>query len=62
MKPHLKSVNGQLVIAERQPQRESAIDAARRRFGQQFAHEPHSSWKPRSTPLLTAWLQTRGRG
>lgn len=61
MKPHLKSVNGQLVVAERQP-RESVIDAARRRFGQQFAHESGSKWQPKAVPVLTAWLQQRGRG
>lgn len=62
MKPHLKSVNGQLIVAERQPGRESAIDAARRRFGTKFAHEPGSTWKPRSTRLLTEWLAKRVTG
>lgn len=41
--------------------RESPVEAARRRFGQPFAHEPNARWKPRSTPLLIEWLQRKGK-
>lgn len=41
--------------------REARIDQARERFGQRFAHEPGATWKPRQTPVLTEWLQKRGK-
>lgn len=39
------------------------LASARAKFGRPFAHEPggHEFWKPRAIPLLTEWLQTRGR-
>jgi len=33
---------------------------ARERHGKPFAYETGSGWKPRSVPLLTEWLQSRG--
>ena len=36
------------------------VERARQRFGKQFAHEPGAKWKPRSTPLLTEWMQSKG--
>jgi hypothetical protein len=35
---------------------------ARVRFGQPFGHQPGSTWKPHEVPVLTAWLQSRGKG
>lgn len=49
MKPHFKIIAGR-------PVSESKIDAARRKFGQPFAHEPNATWKPRSTFYLSEWL------
>lgn len=60
-KPHLRSINGQLVEAPRAG-RETPIEAARRRFGRAFAHEKGSSWEPKSTRLLTEWLAKRVTG
>ena len=37
------------------------VARARERFGQAFAHQPGSTWRPRSTPLLNDWLATRNR-
>lgn len=34
---------------------------ARVRHGKPFAYETGSSWKPRSVPLLTEWMQSRGK-
>jgi len=34
---------------------------ARERHGKPFAYEAGSNWKPRQVPLLTEWLQSRGR-
>ena len=34
---------------------------ARERHGKPFAYETGSGWKPRQVPLLTEWLQSRGR-
>ena len=59
MKPHLQIIAGRPV--EMDPRRR-AVDEARRRFGQPFAFEPGSRWKPRETPLLTEWMATRTRG
>lgn len=33
---------------------------ARGRHGKPFSFEPGSTWKPHDTPVLTAWLQSRG--
>lgn len=55
-KPHLRIIAGRPVTVDR---RESAIEAARRRFGRPFAHEPGSDWKPRQQPLLIEWLASR---
>ena len=57
-KPHLKFVDGRPVEAAK---RETPVEAARRRFKQPFAHEPGATWKPRTTPLLIEWLQTKGK-
>ncbi len=35
---------------------------ARERHGKPFAYETGSGWKPRSVPLLTEWMQSRGKG
>ncbi|CAB4151190.1 hypothetical protein UFOVP938_41 [uncultured Caudovirales phage] len=37
------------------------VTIARQRHGKPFAYESGSNWKPRSVPLLTEWLQGRGR-
>ena len=37
------------------------VTIARQRHGKPFAYESGSNWKPRSVPLLTEWLQSRGR-
>lgn len=55
-KPHLRIVEGKTVRSER---RESAVEAARRRHGKPFAHEAGSTFKPRSTRLLTEWMASR---
>jgi hypothetical protein len=34
---------------------------ARQRHGKPFAFESGAAWKPRQVPLLTEWLQSRGR-
>ena len=39
------------------PADESPVDRARRRFGQKFAHEPGSKWRPHSEFYLTRWLK-----
>lgn len=39
----------------------SKVDIARERFGQRFAHEPGATWKPRTVPVLTEWMQSRGK-
>lgn len=39
----------------------SRLEIARQRFGRPFAHEPGTRWKPRATPVLTEWMQQRGR-
>lgn len=57
-KPHFTLVANRPVQVER---RETPIEAARRRFGKAFAHESGATWKPRTTPLLIEWLQTKGK-
>jgi hypothetical protein len=37
-----------------------AILKARERHGKPFSFESGSSWKPHDTPVLTAWLQSKG--
>lgn len=59
-KPHLKLVGGQLIEVERDLT--PAMQEARRKFGKPFAIEPGSTWKPRSTRLLTEWLSKRVNG
>lgn len=51
-------VDGQIVSVR---VKETPIEAARRRFGQPFAHQTGSTWKPRAVPLLVEWMQSRGR-
>ena len=41
--------------------REEKILQARERHGKPFAHEAGSEWKPRAIPVLTDWLQKKGR-
>lgn len=54
-KPRIK-----LQAVSAQPAR-SRVDEARIRFGGPFAHEPQTRWKPRAVPVLTEWMQSRGR-
>jgi len=35
---------------------------AKARHGKLFSFEFGSDWKPHDTPVLTAWLQSRGKG
>ena len=37
-----------------------AVLKARERHGKPFSYEPGSTWKPHDTPVLTAWLQSKG--
>ena len=37
-----------------------AVLKAKERHGKLFSFEKGSSWKPHDTPVLTAWLQSRG--
>ena len=39
-----------------------AVLKARERHGKPFSWEQDSYWKPHDTPVLTAWLQSRGKG
>jgi hypothetical protein len=41
--------------------RQEKLCQARERHGKPFAYEAGSNWKPRQVPLLTEWLQGRGR-
>jgi len=41
--------------------RAEKVCQARQRHGKPFAFESGAAWKPRSVPLLTEWLQSRGR-
>lgn len=61
-KPRLRltSIGDQMVPVEVAPA-ETPLEAAKRRFGQPFAHEPDTKWQPRAVPFLTEWLQKRGR-
>ena len=52
----LKTVDGKAVPVNVDP-----VARARERFGAPFAHEPGATWKPRSTPFLTEWMQSRGQ-
>lgn len=60
MKPHFKVVANRPVQVER-PQSSPAVQAAREKFGQPFAHQKGSTWKPRETPFLLEWLTKKGR-
>lgn len=57
-KPRFKIVAGRPVSDNG---RETPVQAARRRFGQKFAHEPGATWRPRGVPVLLEWLQRRGK-
>jgi hypothetical protein len=37
-----------------------AVKQARERHGKPFSFESGSTWKPHDTPVLTAWLQSKG--
>lgn len=41
--------------------REEKLLEARERHGKPFAHEKNSEWVPRAVPVLTDWLQKKGR-
>jgi hypothetical protein len=41
--------------------RDDRIAKARQRFGKPFAYEKGSDWQPKAVPVLTAWLQSRGK-
>ena len=41
--------------------REEKLLEARERHGKPFAHEAGSTWVPRAVPVLTDWLQKKGR-
>ena len=41
--------------------RAEKVLVARQRHGKPFAHEAGSEWTPRAVPLLTAWMQERGK-
>ena len=45
----------------RETARLEKLHTARQRHGKPFAFESGSNWKPRQVPLLTEWLQSRGR-
>ena len=55
-KPHIRLLP---TVKPETTARESAVDAARRRFGKPFATEAGNTHKPRQTPLLTEWLASR---
>ena len=59
-KPRLKVIAGRPVVID-EPVPETPIERARRRFGKKFSFEPGTEWKPREVPLLTEWMQSRGR-
>lgn len=58
-KPHIRLAS---VSQPAAPERESAVDAARRRFGKPFCTEAGNTHQPRQTPLLTEWLSKRVKG
>lgn len=39
-----------------------AVLKAKQRHGKAFSFEKGSDWRPHDVPVLTAWLQSRGRG
>ena len=41
--------------------RAEKVCQAKVKHGKPFAYEAGSNWKPRQVPLLTEWLQSRGR-
>lgn len=61
MKPHLKlAVIGNRPVTIEVPRaNESRIEAARRKFGGKFCHEPGSTWRPRTVSVLNEWLAKR---
>lgn len=48
---------GNLTLVHRQK-----LEAARKRFGRPFAHQPGTDWKPRTTPVLLDWLANHDAG
>lgn len=38
-----------------------AVLKAKERHGKPFSYEKGSDWKPHDTPVLTQWIQSRGR-
>jgi len=58
-KPHFRIIAGRPVSAIKA---ETKVDLARKRHGKPFAHEAGATWRPNETPLLTRWMQTRGKG
>lgn len=44
------------------PELSDAVLKARERHGKPFSFERGSDWRPHDTPVLTAWLQSRGKG
>jgi len=58
MKPMMKIVAGRPVVLH---VCSDAVTQARKRHGKPFSHEPGSNWKPHEVPVLTQWLQSRGK-
>lgn len=58
-KPRLKVVAGRPVVIDAEPI--DKVARARQRHGKPFAHEPGSNYKPNEVPVLTRWMQSRGR-
>lgn len=56
-KPRLKIVEGRHVEVT---DRETPVQAARRRHGKPFAHEDGSDYRPHEVPVLTRWMQAGG--
>lgn len=42
-------------------QQTSKLEFARQRHGKPFAAEKSSTWVPRTKPVLTEWLESRGK-
>jgi hypothetical protein len=57
VKPALTVVSGSPAPVSRT----EAVQAARKRFGKPFAHEPGSNYEPRATRVLTEWMAKRLR-
>lgn len=55
-KPHFRVIAGRPVSVNLENPR---LETARRRFGRKFAHELGSTWQPRDTPVLSAWMAGR---